>query len=80
VVLVEREPHGHASARRVLDRARDEPLRLVGEPEVVDRDVDASLGRGDEVGQCVRDLDRRLAAVGERPDLDQPACALIRAL
>jgi hypothetical protein len=81
VVLVEGEPDGHASSGRVLDCARDQPLGLVGEPEVVDRDVEAALGGLDERGECARDLDRRLAAVGERPELDQPACcAFIRAL
>jgi hypothetical protein len=81
VVLVEGEPDGHASSGRVLERARDEALGLVGEAEVVDRDVEASLRRGDERGQGARDLDRCLAAVGERPDLDQPdCCAFMRAL
>jgi hypothetical protein len=81
VVLVEGEPHGHASAGRVLDRPCDEPLGLVREAEVVDRDIERPLGGGDEVGQGVGDLDRRLAAVGECPELDQACCcAFIRAL
>jgi hypothetical protein len=81
VVLVEGEPDGHASSGRVLERARDEALGLVGEAEVVDRDVEAVPGRRDEVGERLRDLDRRLAAVGERPELDQPdCCAFMRAL
>jgi hypothetical protein len=81
VVLVEGEPDGHASPRCVLERARDEALRLVGEPEVVDRDVEPALRGRDERGERLRDLDRRLAAVGERPELDQPACcAFMRAL
>jgi hypothetical protein len=66
---------------RVLDRAGDQPLGLVGEAEVVDRDVEAVLGCLDEGGERGRDLDRRLAAVGERPELDQPdCCAFMRAL
>ena len=73
MVLVEGEPDGHAPLGRVLERAGDEPLRLVGEPEVVDRDVERPLRRGDEAGEEARDLDRRLAAVGEGADLDQPA-------
>jgi hypothetical protein len=81
VVLVEGESDGHASSRRVLERARDQALRLVGEAEVVDCDVEAALGARDEPGERLRDLDRRLAAVGERPELDQPGCcAFIRAL
>jgi hypothetical protein len=81
VVLVEGEPDGHASPGRVLDRSRDEALGLVGEAEVVDRDVEAALRGRDEAGERLRDLDRRLAAVGERPELDQPdCCAFMRAL
>jgi len=81
MVVVEREPDGDALLRRALDRAGDEPLRLVGEAEVVDGDLEGALGGGDEVGQRARDLDRGLAAVGERPDLDQPVCcAFMRAL
>jgi hypothetical protein len=80
VVLVEREPDCDAAPGGVLDRSGDQPLRLVGEPEVVDRDVEGSLRGGEEVGQRVRDLDRRLTTFGERPELDQPACDLIRAL
>jgi hypothetical protein len=81
VVLVEGEPDGHASSGRVLERAGDQPLGLVGEAEVVDRDVEAALGGLDETGERLRDLDRRLAAVGERPELDQPdCCAFMRAL
>jgi hypothetical protein len=81
MVLVEGKPDGHALAGRVLERARDQPLGLVGEAEVVDRDVEAALRRGDEAGERLRDLDRRLAAVGERPELDQPdCCAFMRAL
>jgi hypothetical protein len=88
VVLVERQPDGHASSGSVLERAGDEPLGLVGEAEVVDRDVERALRGRDEAGERLRDLDRRLAAVGERPELDQPAseldqpacCAFMRAL
>jgi len=80
VVLVEREPDGDAASGSVLQRAGDQPLRLVGEPEVVDGDVEGPLRGGEEVGERVRDLDRRLTAVGERPELDQPAWDLIRAL
>jgi hypothetical protein len=81
VVLVEGEPDGHAAAGRVLDGACDQPLWLVGEPEVVDRDVEGALRGRDEAGERLRDLDRRLAAVGERPELDQPdCCAFMRAL
>jgi hypothetical protein len=81
VVLVEGEPNRDALLRRALDRSRDEALGLVCEPEVVDRDLERPLRGGDEVGQRVRDLDRRLAAVGERPELGQRACcARMRAL
>jgi hypothetical protein len=80
VILVEREPDRDALLRRALDRPRDEALGLVRKPEVVDGDLDRPLGGGDEVGERVRDLDGSLAAVGERPELDQPACDRMRAL
>jgi hypothetical protein len=80
VVLVEGEPDSDASTGRFLERSGDEALRLVGEPEVVDRDVERPLRRGDELGQCSGDLDWRLAAVGQRAELDQPACDFMRAL
>jgi hypothetical protein len=81
VVLVEGEPDGYAPPGRVFDRPRDQPLGLVGEAEVVDSDVESALRAGDEASERLRDLDRGLAAVGERPDLDQPdCCAFMRAL
>jgi hypothetical protein len=80
VVLVEREPDGDAAPGRILDRTCDQPLRFVREPEVVDRDVEASIRAREEVCERVRDLDRGLAALGERAKLDQPACDLMRAL
>ena len=81
MVLVEGEPDGDASSGRVLERPGDQPLRLIRKTEVVDGDVERPLCGGDEVGERARDLEWRLPAVGECPDLDQPdCCAFIRAL
>ena len=81
MVLVEGEADRDSAAGRVLDRAGDEALGLVGEPEVVDRDLEGALRGRDEAGEGLGDLERGLAPVGECPDLDQPdCCAFIRAL
>ena len=71
MVQVEGEADGDSPAGRVLERPGDESLGLVGEAEVVDGDVERMLRGGDEVPEGLRDLDRRLAAVSECPDLDQ---------
>jgi hypothetical protein len=81
MVQVEGEADGDSPAGGVLERAGDEALGLVSEPEVVDRDVERALRGRDEVGKGLGDLERRLAAVGECPDLDQlDCCAFMRAL
>jgi hypothetical protein len=54
-------------------RARDElPGRLL-EIEVVEREVEALLGSGDELARVFGDLERALAAVGEGADLERQA-------
>lgn len=54
-----------------LEGAPDDLLRLVVEPDVVERDVEAVLGRVDELGDRLRDLGRRLSAVSQRADVDR---------
>src|SRR5207302_2414044 len=61
---------GDAALRCTFDRARDDRLRLALELEVVDRDVEALLRLSEVVRQEPRDVDRLLAAVGERADCD----------
>jgi hypothetical protein len=71
---VDQRPAGGPARERggVLDRA----------PEATPaRPTEGPLGGGDEAGERMRDLDRRLAAVRECPELDQPdCCAFMRAL
>jgi hypothetical protein len=58
---------------RRRQRARDElPGRLL-EVEVVEREVEALLGPGDELARVLGDLERLLAAVGEGADLERQA-------
>jgi hypothetical protein len=81
MVQVEGEPNRDSAPGGVLECPGDETFGLIGEAEVVDRDVERALPGGDEVREGLGDLDRRLAAVGECPDLDQPdCCAFMRAL
>ena len=49
-------------------QARHEVVRQI---EVIHRDVQRVLRRSDELGQCVRGVDGRLAAVGQCADFDR---------
>jgi hypothetical protein len=71
VVDVVREPDGDAAIVRGSERAADDRVEIVGEMEVVDRDVERVLRRGEEPGERVRGVGGRLAAVGQRPDFDR---------
>jgi hypothetical protein len=64
------EPHRDAAGVRVAQRAPDDRDEIVGKVEVVDRDVERMLRRGEEAGERVRGVDGRLAAVDQRPDFD----------
>ena len=52
-------------------RPADDRVEVVEEVEVVDRDVERVLRRGEEPGERVRGVGGRLAAVGQRPDFDR---------
>jgi hypothetical protein len=80
VVDVVREPDGDTTLRRADKRALDDLLQVVGEVEVVDRDLQRLPGRADEVRKRVRRALRRLRSVGERVDVDQDAFARCSAL
>jgi hypothetical protein len=58
----------------------DDRRQRIGQPDVVDRDLERVLRGRDEVGECVCGLFRRLTAVGERPDLYRAAFARCSAL
>ena len=71
MVDVVREPHGDAAFVRGSQRAADRRREVVGQVEVVDRDVERVLRGADEVGERLRSLGGRLAAVGQRADFDR---------
>jgi hypothetical protein len=62
------------------ERINDDRRERVRQPDVVDRDLERALRRRDEVGERVRGLFRRLAAIGERPELYRAAFARCSAL
>jgi hypothetical protein len=73
VVDVVGQAHLHAPARCGRERARDQlPSRLL-EIEVVERQVEALLGGGDELARVLGDLEGALAAVREGADLERQA-------
>jgi len=74
------EPDLDPARGGVDERALDDRREGIRQPEVVDRDLERLLGRRDEAGERVRDVLRRLAAVGERPDLYRAALARCSAL
>ena len=74
------QPDGDPARAGALEGAADDLGRGIVKPDVVERDVEAALGLVDEVGDRLRDLRRRLPAVGQRPDVDQFACAFSFAL
>jgi hypothetical protein len=77
VVLLEvvGESHGDAPRRRLGERIEKNRPGGIREPNVVDRDVEAVLRRGEPVNEDLDDLRGGLAAVGESPELDQEALA-----
>jgi hypothetical protein len=80
IVDVVGEPDLDPAARRVREGAADDPGERVRQADVVDRDLERFLRRRDETGERMRDLLRRLAAVGERRDLYRAAFARCSAL
>ncbi len=80
MVEVVGEPDVDPSLGRAFQRIDDDRLEWIGQPDVVDRDLERPLRRGDEVGKRVCGLFRRLAAVGESPELYRAAFARCSAL
>jgi hypothetical protein len=71
MVDVVRQPDGDAAFVRSAQRAADRRREVVGQMEVVDRDVERVLRGADEVSERVRGVGGRLAAVGQRADFDR---------
>jgi hypothetical protein len=80
VVDVVGEPDRDAARECGLERFANDCFERIREPDVVDRNLERALRRRDEVGKQTRDLLRRLAAVGERPELYRVALARCSAL
>jgi hypothetical protein len=71
VVDVVREPDGDASLARSDQRVRDDLGGRRLEAQVVQCDVERPLRGAEEIGDRARDLVGGLAAVAQRPDVDQ---------
>jgi hypothetical protein len=80
VVDVVGEADGDASTSRCRQGAGDELRRVRLEPEVVEGEVERVARGAEENRDGVGDLERSLAAVDQRPDLDQSCFALRDAL
>ena len=80
MVKVVREANVDAACGRRGQRIDDDRRQRIRQPDVVDRDLERPLRRRDEIGECVCGLFRRLAAVGERPDLYRAPFARCSAL
>jgi hypothetical protein len=71
MVDVVRKPDRDAARVRTAQRAADDRNEVVGEVEVVDRDVEGALRGADESGERLRGVGGRLAAVDQRADFDR---------
>jgi hypothetical protein len=78
VVDVVGEPDRNAALDRGVDRVLDDGGDRRWQVDVVDRDLERVLRGPDEVGQRVRDIVGRLAAVRQRPDVDRIAALCAR--
>ena len=76
MVEVVRESHGDAALLGVHERTADDVVELLRQAVVVDRDLERLLRGAEEVGEGVRRLLGRLAAVGQRADFDASHSAL----
>ena len=74
------EPDGDAAYLRADERLRDDLGRLVVEPDIVEREVEALLRLPEKRRHLVRHVDGRLASVAVEAELDQPAAARSDAL
>jgi hypothetical protein len=82
MVEVVGQPDVDAALGRAGQGVGDDRRQRIGQPDVVDGDFERPLRRRNEVGERVCGLFRRLAAVGESPDLYRAAfarCSAFRA-
>jgi hypothetical protein len=71
MVDVVREPQGDTARVCSPQCSSDDGDEVFGQVQVVDRDVQRTLRRSEEVGERVRSVGGRLAAVGQRADFDR---------
>ena len=74
------EPHGDAALLGSEQRAGDDLRRVVVQPDVVERELQARPRGAEEFGHLVCDVDGGLAAVAVEPELDQAEAARSEAL
>jgi hypothetical protein len=80
MVEVVGQPHVDAARGGALQGIAYDRRQRIRQPDVVDGDLERVLRGRDEIGEGVCGLFRRLAAVGERPDLYLAAFARCSAL
>ena len=80
MVDVVRQADRDAPVPGALECVADDVGRRVVQADVVERDVEAVLGRVDELGDRLRDLGGVLSPVRERANFDQERSARIFAL
>ena len=70
MVDVEREAHFDAAALRIEEGGGDELRSFLLEVEVVEREVEGSLGAGEEARRVLGDFERGLAPVRQGAERD----------
>jgi hypothetical protein len=70
VVEVVGEPHPNSALGSADQRGANRVDRLGAEPEVVQSEVEARARTSDELGDCVGDLESRLASVVQQAELE----------
>jgi hypothetical protein len=73
VVDVEGEADGDSAPGDVRDRAGDKPRGRLLQVEVVEGEVERSLGSGDELADVLGDLEGALTPVGQSAGVDGQA-------
>jgi hypothetical protein len=73
VIDVEGEPNGDAPSGDTRERVGHELGRRLEEVEVVEGEVEARPGGGEEISDLPRDFEGALAAVGQGVDVNRQA-------
>jgi hypothetical protein len=70
MIQVVGEPDAHSALGRADERRADDVGGLGAEPEVVEREIERGTRGADEGCGGVRELESRLATVGQQPKLE----------